>query len=165
VLQFFTERPYAHLADATAAIWERFDVNVSLKSVANILHKHRWSRTGQRGTNKSMLRAPDAARGVDDSSTQRQSQTSGVVASAREASEAQEETFNIVPQLVKSTSPAPALASPALPVVLPEISLPAFFLQSAVEPTRGGGRPVMPLLDVRQPCPICGCSPREHQNA
>jgi hypothetical protein len=37
VLEFFTERPYAHLADATAAIWERFDVNVSVKSVIELL--------------------------------------------------------------------------------------------------------------------------------
>jgi hypothetical protein len=163
VLQFFTEKPYAHLADATAAIWERFDVNVSLKSVANILHKHRWSRTGQRGSNKRMLRGPDAARGVDDSNTLPQSEPSDV-SSPLEVSQAQEETFNIVPQLGETPSPAPALASPPSPVVLPEISLPAFFLQSAVEPKRDGGRPVMPVLGVRQPCPTCGCSSREHQN-
>jgi hypothetical protein len=163
VLQFFTEKPYAHLADATAAIWERFDVNVSLKSVANILHKHRWSRTGQRGSNKRMLRAPDAARDdVPENGAQRQSETD--VALTPEGSQLQEETFNIVPQLEETPSPAPALASPPSPVVLPEISLPAFFLQSAVEPTRDGGRPVMPLLGVRQPCPTCGCSSREHQN-
>jgi transposase len=60
VLEFFTERPNARLADATAAIWERFDVNVSLKSVANILHKHRWSRSGQRDSNKTTVHAPGA---------------------------------------------------------------------------------------------------------
>lgn len=162
MLQFFTEKPYAHLADATAAIWERFDVNVSLKSVANILHKHRWSRTGQRGSNKRMLRGPDAAGDVAENSAQRQSETSDV-ASMPEGSQVQE-TFNIVPQLEETPSPAPALASPPSPVVLPEISLPAFFLQSAVEPISDGGRPVMPLLSVRQPCPTCGCSSREHQN-
>ena len=164
MLQFFTEKPYAHLADATAAIWERFDVNVSLKSVANILHKHRWSRTGQRGSNKRMLRGPDDTRDdVPENSAQRQSETSDV-AFTPEAPEVHEEAFNIVPQLVETPSPEPALTSPPSPVVLPEISLPAFFLQSAVETRRDGNRPVVPLLSVRQPCPTCGCSSREHQN-
>lgn len=116
MLQFFTGRPYAHLADATAAIWERFDVNVSLKSVANILHKHRWSRLGQRGSNKTMLRGPGAARDdVSESSAQRQSETSNV-ASTPEAAQVQEETFDIVPQLVESPSPAQVLASPPSPL-------------------------------------------------
>lgn len=146
MLEFFTERPYAHLADASAAIWERFDVNVSLKSVANILHKHRWSRQAHSGRSKRPLRAPDAASDGPGSSARGQNETSNV-APTPEASEVQEETFNIVPQDV--VTPSPVLASPPSPVVLPEISLPAFFLQSAVEPTSSRDRPVMPLLRVR----------------
>lgn len=162
VLEFSTERPYAHLADATAAIWERFDVNVSVKSVANILYKHRWSRSGQRGSNKTTLRFPDAARNdVPKSSARRQSETLNV-ATTPEVPVGQEETFDVVPQPVESVSP-PLLASPPSPV-LPEISLLAFFLQSAIEPTSDRDRPMMPLLSVRQPCPTCGCSSREHQN-
>lgn len=163
MLEFFTERPYAHLADATAAIWERFDVNVSLKSVANILHKHRWSRSGQRGSNKNTVHAPDAVRDEPGSSAQQQRQSDmSNVASTPEASQVQEETIDIFAQPV--ASPSPEMPSPPSPVVLPEISLPAFFLQSAVEPMSSRDRPVMPLLSVRQPCPTCGCSSREHQN-
>ena len=161
MLEFFTERPYAHLADATAAIWERFDVNVSVKSVANILYKHRWSRSGQRGSNKTTLRAPGAAVDGPESSTQREGEMPDV-APTSEGTPVQEEAFNIVPQLV--AAPSPELRSPPSPVVLPEISLPAFFLQSAVEPVSDRDRPVVPLLAVRQPCPTCGCSSREHQN-
>ena len=84
------------------------------------------------------------------------------VAWTPEASQVQEETIDIFAQPV--ASPLPEMPSPPSPVVLPEISLPAFFLQSAVEPKRDGGRPVMPVLGVRQPCPTCGCSSREHQN-
>lgn len=163
MLEFFIERPYAHLADATAAIWERFDVNVSVNSVANILYKHRWSCSGQRGSNKTTLRAPDAARDdVPKSSAWCQSETLNV-ATTPEVPVGQEETFDIVPQPVESVSP-PQLASPPSPVVLPEISLQAFFLQSAIEPTSDRDRPMMPLLSVRQPCLTCGCSSREHQN-
>lgn len=138
-------------------------MNVSLKSVANILHKHRWSRSGQRGSNKTTVHAPGGVRVVAESSAQqqRQSETPNV-ASMPEAPQVQEETIDIFAQPV--ALPLPEVPSPPSPVVLPEISLPAFFLQSAVEPTSNRDRPVMPLLSVRQPCPTCGCSSREHQN-
>lgn len=137
-------------------------MNVSLKSVANILHKHRWSRSGQRGSNKTTVHAPGAVLNEAESSARRQSETPNV-ASTPEAPRVQEETIDIFAQPV--ASPLPETRSPPSPVVLPEISLPAFFLQSAVEPTNSRDRAVIPLLNVRQPCPTCGCSSREHQNA
>ena len=134
-------------------------MNVSLKSVANILYKHRWSRSEQRGSNKTTVHAPGAARNEAGSSAQQQRQS---VTPNVASPQVQEETIDIFAQPV--ASPLPAVLSPPSPVVLPEISLPAFFSQSAVEPTSIRDRPVMPLLSVRQPCPTCGCSSREHQN-
>ena len=133
-------------------------MNVSLKSVANILHKHRWSRSGQRGSNRTTLHAPGAVPHAAEGRGWRQRATTDV----EPTPQVQEETIDIFAQPV--ASPAPEVPSPPSPIVLPEISLPAFFLQSAVEPTRDGDLPVMPLLSVRQPCPTCGCSSREHQN-
>ena len=182
MLEFFNERPYAHLADATAAIWERFDVNVSLKSVANLLYKNRWNRQGKRGSNKTTLQAPpdvardgaegstrlreetpEVARDVAESSTRLQDETPDVAPVLEGPQVQPEDAWDFVPQPV--ASPSPELTSPPSPVVLPEISLPAFYLQSAVEPTTAHDRRVMPLLSVRQPCPTCGCSSRKHQNA
>jgi hypothetical protein len=64
MLEFFASHPHTYLADATAAIWERFDVNFSSKSVANILYKNRWSRKGNMGSNMTALQGPGAARNV-----------------------------------------------------------------------------------------------------
>jgi hypothetical protein len=136
-------------------------VNVSLRSVANILHKHRWSRSGQRGSNKTTVHAPGAVLNEPESSARLQSGTPNG-ASTPGGSQVQEQSIDIFAQPV--ASPLPEVPSPPSPVVLPEISLPAFFLQSAVEPMSSRNRPVMPLLSVRQPCPTCGCSSREHQN-
>jgi len=163
VLDFFTERPHAHLADATAAIWERFDVNLSAKSVANILYKNRWSRKGKRGSNSTALQGPGAVRNVP-SSTQRQNETSNVASTtAVPHAQVQEETFDFVPQPMESPSPELPLAPS--PVVLPEISLPAFYLQSAVEPASDHNQPAIARPNQRIPCPTRGCSSREHQNA
>lgn len=160
MLEFFTQRPHAHFADARDAIWERFDVNCSAKTIANILWKNNWTRRDKKG---SVLQAPGAARDVPDS-TETQDESFGS-APRPVASQAQDDTFDTAPQPMATPTPEPEVPSAPSPVMLPEISLPAFYLQSAVSPTSGHTQPAVSAPRQRVPCPTCGCSSREHQNS
>ena len=113
------------------------------------------------GSNKTASQGPGAARDASDAA-QEQSETS-TVAPIVAASPAQDGALDFGAQPV--ASPPTALNSPPSPVVLPEISLPAFYLQSAVEPTGYLGQSARSRSSARMPCPTRGCSSREHQNA
>jgi hypothetical protein len=177
VLDFFTQNPHAHLADATAAVWERFDVNLSARSVSNVLLKHKWNRQGKRKSNFQGLEAEskstDTAGGQDEPS---ESATQDVVTqelgvlhipgSVRRpiATQVLDGPFlsNRQRQPVATQVRDSSSASP--PVMLPEIELPTFALQSGGSPTPDYMLAAMSPLQVRLPCLTCGCSSREHQD-
>jgi hypothetical protein len=175
VLDFFTQNPHAHLADATAAVWERFDVNLSARSVSNVLLKHKWNRQGKRKSNfqgpEAASKSTDTGQGQDEPS---ESATQDVVTqelgvlsvSVRRPiatqvldgpSRSKRQRQPVATQVPDSSSASPS-------VMLPEIVLPTFALQSGGSPTPDYMLAAMSAPQVRLPCPTCGCSSREHQD-
>jgi hypothetical protein len=114
------------------------------------------------GSNKNALQGPGVVRNVPTTATRRRSVATNVVLTSI-ALPVQEEEVDFVSQPVESH--LSEMPSPLSLIVLPEISLPAFYLQSAVEPTREHDQTVLTRSRAHVPCPTCGCSSREHQNA
>jgi hypothetical protein len=173
VLDFFTQNPHAHLADATAAVWERFDVNLSARSVSNVLLKHKWNRQGKR---KSNFQGPEAESKSTDTAEGQDEQAELAVQPIQElevfpdqvrrpmitqaynpSSRPMRQRQLVATQLRVSSSTSP-------PVMLPEIELPTFALQSGGSPTPDYILAAMSASQVRLPFPTCGCSSREHQD-
>jgi transposase len=174
VRDFFTQNPHAHLADATAAVWERFDVNLSARSVSNVLLKHKWNRQGKRKSNfqgpEAESKSTDTGEGQDEPSELATKdvvrQLSVLPSSLRRPiatqvppgpSHPRRQGQPVATQLRDSSSASP-------PVMLPEIELPTFALQSGGSPTPDYMSGAMSAPQVRLPCPTCGCSSREHQD-
>jgi hypothetical protein len=173
VLDFFTQNPHAHLADATAAVWERFDVNLSARSVSNVLLKHKWNRQGKR---KSNFQGPEAASKSTDTA-ERQDELSGSAPQSIEELEVSSTPVRrpMATQVLDGASRSRRQRQPVVtqvrdsssassPVMLPEIELPTFALQSGGSPTPDYMLAAMSAPQVRLPCPTCGCSSREHQD-
>jgi hypothetical protein len=175
VLDFFTQNPHAHLADATAAVWERFDVNLSARSVSNVLLKHKWNRQGKR---KSNFQGPEAASKSTDTA-ERQDESSGSATQDVVTQDLGVPPGSVRPSIATQVLDGPSRSrrqrqpvatqvrdssSPLPPVMLPEIELATFALQSGGSPTPDYMLAAMSAPQVRLPCPTCGCASREHQD-
>jgi hypothetical protein len=172
VLDFFTQNPHAHLADATAAVWERFDVNLSARSVSNVLLKHKWNRQGKR---KSNFQGPEAASKSTDTAEGQDEQAELAAQPIQELEVSSDQVrrpmitqpYNSSSRPMRQRQPVATQvrdsSSASPPVMLPEIELPTFALQSGGSPTPDYILAAMSAPQVRLPCPTCGCSSREHQ--
>jgi hypothetical protein len=150
-------------------------VNLSARSVSNVLLKHKWNRQGKR---KSNFQGPEAA-SMSTDTTEGQDETSesatqdvvtqelGVLSdSVRRPiatqvldgpSRSKRQRQPVATQVPDSSSASPS-------VMLPEIELPTFALQSGGSPTPDYMLAAMSAPQVRLPCITCGCSSREHQD-
>jgi hypothetical protein len=99
----------------------------------------RWHQASELGVLPGLVRRPIATQVLDGPSRSRRQRQP------------------VVKQLRDSSSASP-------PVILPEIELPTFALQSGGSPTPDYMLAAMSAPQVRLPCPTCGCSSREHQD-